>query len=211
MSVIFQLIAAIVLVGLGVFIWRAWKRENEQASALDGKTPSVSEAGIEQVRVEGLIQLPPHGEEMTSPDVQVKARHVYEEDGFQWFELEGDSATGTVWLEVCHDDALETSVTLKKLTLDDVGLTAEAVPQLGKGSDKLSCDGRQFSFSEHGRARFFRGGDRSHAENIEYWDFEGDDDKHDLGIENWDGEFRVYLSQRIDPARIRIYSLGAVS
>lgn len=175
-------------------------------------TPSVSEANIEQVRVGGMIKVPPHGEALEARDMQITARHVYDEDGFQWFELEGDTASGTMWLDVARDDELETSVTLQRLTLDDIGLTPDTVQQLGTaGHKQVTFGDRRFEFSEHGHASFRPNGDAGSAQAVEYWDFEGDDDKHDLGIEGWDGEYRVYLSQRIDPARIRIYSLGETS
>lgn len=214
MDLVIQLISIIFLVGLGVYAWLAWKGRSagRRSAQGDGHAPSVSEAGIEQVRVGGMIQLPPHGEAMETKDVQITARHVYEEDGFRWFELEGDSGSGTVWLDVSRDDELETSVTLQRLSLDDIGLTPEALQQTGKaGSRKLSYGDRRFTFAEHGHACFRPAGDATRAETLEYWDFEGDDDKRDLGIENWSGEYRVYLSQRINPARIRIYSLGEIS
>lgn len=178
----------------------------------NSNTPSVSEANIEQVRVGGMIQLPPHGEALDATDMQITARHVYEEDGFQWFELEGDTASGTMWLDVAHDDELETSVTLQRLTLDDIGLAPDTVQQLGSaGHTKLSHGDHHFSFSEKGHASFRPNGDASQAQPLDYWDFEGDDDKHDLGIEGWGDDYRVYLTQRINPARIRIYSLGETS
>ncbi|MDN5939643.1 MAG: DUF4178 domain-containing protein [Salinisphaera sp.] len=210
MNFIIQIIIIVVLVGLGYYGWQAWKRQSKGRAITQDHSPSVSEASIEQVRVGGTIQLPPHGEAMETKDVQVTARHVYEEDGFQWFELEGDSGTGTVWLEGAHDDELETSVTLERLGLDDIGLTAETLQQLGQGGAEktLAYGGRQFEFAERGRANFRPAGDATKSEVLDYWDFEGDDDKHDLGIEGWDGQYRVYLSQRINPARIKIYSLG---
>lgn len=207
-----QIIIVVILAGLGFYLWRAWKRES--AGAASGQrgapVPSLSEAGIEQVRAGGMIQLPPHGEAMDSCDVQITARHVYEEDGFQWFELEGDSGAGTVWLEVAHDDELETSVSLARLTPEDIGLSEAALQALGStdGVKHITHAGQQFKYVERGQAHFYPAGDTQRGEAFSYWDFEGDDDQHDLGIESWDGQYRVYLSQRINPARIRIYSLG---
>lgn len=208
MDGVIQLLVLIILLALGVFFWRQWQKQSVKEAVMKQKhTPSVSEASIEQVGVGGMIQLPPHGEALDAKDMQITARHLYDEGGFQWVELEGDSAGGKVWLDVCRDDELETSVTLERLTLADIGLSEEDVAQLD-ASSKLSYGGRQFSFGEKGQASFRPNGDASKAQQVAYWDFEGDDDKHDLGIESWEGESRVYLTQRLDPARIRIYSLG---
>lgn len=212
MSTTIQLISIGVLIGLGIFAWQNWKRPpgKHGPAQNNSRALSVSEAGIEQVRAGGMIQLPPHSEAMEAKDVQITARHVYEENGFQWFELEGDSGSDTVWLEVSHDDELETSVTLKRLSLEDIGLIPEALQPPGKAgsSAKVVYDNHSFAFVERGHANFRPAGDATQAEPLEYWDFEGNDNKHDPGIERWDDQYRVYLSQRIDPARIRIYSLG---
>lgn len=202
-----QIIIVVALIGLGYFAYRAWKQQS--ATAVDGPPdpPRVSEAGIEQVRPGGMIQLPPHGEDMEAADMQITARHRYEEDGFEWFELEGETSAGTTWLDVARDDELETSVVLERLTGADVGLDSETLDAIGEGKT-LSYGGRNFAFAERGRAVFHPKGDRGQAETLEYWDFEGEDERHDLGVERWDEQLRVYLSQRIDPARIKIYSLG---
>lgn len=203
-----KIVIILILVGLGFYAWKVWKRESSQreAGARD-KQPSVSEAGIEQVRAGGMIRLPPHGDDLDTLDVTIKARHVYDEDGFQWYELEGDSDKGTVWLDVCHDDELETGLSRERLGLEDIGLTAEALGKMTHGG-KVAHGGQQFSLAEKGRARYRPAGDVAREEALQYWDFEGDDNKHDLGVELWGGEYRVYVSERIDPARIRVYSLG---
>ncbi|WP_168203176.1 DUF4178 domain-containing protein [Marinobacter fonticola] len=203
-----ELLLLLVFGVLGYGAYRLWSNRQQngnRASPLSTSTPS--NATIEQVRPGGMIQLPPHGEDMEERDVQITARHAYRQDGFNWYELEGQSGAGTVWLDVEHDDELETSVTLQRLALDDIGLTTDALAGLKQGAT-VNWQDKAFRFAEKGRAQFLKNGDAQSAEALEFWDFEGDDERHDLGIERWDQDYRVYVTQRIDPARIRIYSLG---
>lgn len=203
-----ELIGLVLLCVLGFFAFQYWKKNN--AGDAESSTPSLENATVEDVRSGGVIQLPPHGEAMDALDVEVTAVHIYDEDGFTWSELEGTSGQGTVWLDVERDDELETSVTLKRLQLDDVGLTPEILSGLRSGTSKtVELEGSRFRFTERGKATFYARSDRSHPESLEFWDFEGEDDRHDLGVERWQEDYRVYLSQRLDPARIRLYSLGS--
>lgn len=199
------LLMVIGVVGYGAY--RLWSNRQGSAQASPTSAPSPTNATIEDVRPGGMIQLPPHGEDMEERDVQITSRHVYRQDGFNWYELEGQTGAGTVWLDVEHDDELETSVTLQRLTLDDAGLTAEGLANLKPGAT-VSWQGTTFRFAERGRAQFLKNGDAQQAESLEFWDFEGNDERHDLAVERWDQEYRVYITQRINPARIRIYSLG---
>lgn len=163
---------------------------------------------IENVRKGGLIQLPPHGPDMQEIDMQVTARHVYEQGGFRWYELEGESGNGTVWLDVERDDELETSVTIRRLRLTELGLGAEDTHHLEIGSS-VEVEGRVFHLEERGRARFLPGGDAARAETLEFWDFESEDEQYAVGMERWGGsEIRAYLTQSISPSRIRIYRLS---
>ncbi|GAA3568220.1 DUF4178 domain-containing protein [Marinobacter xestospongiae] len=197
---VLELLLLAVLVVLAYVAYRQWSNQGGGVSAPAPTGPG----GIEQVGVGGVIQLPPFGDDLDPRDVEVTARHVYDQDGYRWYELEGQSGSGTVWLDVERDDELETSVTLKRLRLDEIGLAAEAVEQLKPGA-RVEFDGRVFHLGEQGRARFLPNGDSARAETLVFWDLEGEDDRHDLSIERWDQEYRVYLSQRLSPERIRVY------
>ncbi|MFC4257577.1 DUF4178 domain-containing protein [Marinobacter lacisalsi] len=200
---VMDLLLLALLVVAGVIGYRLWSRQSSSSADHSGDSDPQA-GGIESVRSGGVIQLPPHGPDMAEADVQITARHVYQQDGYRWFELEGESGSGTVWLDVERDDELETSVTLKRLRIDELGLDEAGVEQLKRGAT-VSFDGAVFRMTEQGTARFLPDGDESRAETLEYWDLEGDDDRHDLTIERWGQDHRAYLSQRIPPSRIKVY------
>ncbi|MGF2687403.1 DUF4178 domain-containing protein [Marinobacter sp. DUT-3] len=200
---VMDLLLLVLLVVAGVIGYRMWSRRAVSSTAASGAAHSPM-GGIESVRVGGVIQLPPYGAEMTEVDVQVTARHVYQQDGYQWFELEGETGSGTVWLDVDRDDELETSVTLKRLRIDELGLDDAGVGRLKPGA-VVHFDGDVFRMTEHGTARFLPDGDESRPETLEFWDLEGDNETHDVTIERWGQDYRAYLSQRIPPTRIKVY------
>ena len=205
---IMELLLLAVLVILGYLAFQKWSSGQMGSKSPESASPGPGTGGIEQVGPGGVIQLPPHGPDMQELDVQVTARHVYDQDGYQWYELEGESGGGTVWLDVERDDELETSITLRRLRLDELGLEEDAVDDLRSGAT-VQFEGQSFRMEERGRARFWPNGNQSRAEDLEFWDFEGDDDRHDLSIERWGGqEYRAYLSQRIPPARIKVYRVS---
>ncbi|HCW91540.1 MAG TPA: hypothetical protein DHU56_16035 [Marinobacter sp.] len=193
----------ILLAIAGVIGFRMWSRHSSSTATRPG-ADQPHNGGIEHVRTGGVIRLPPHGPDMAEVDVQITARHVYQQDGYHWFELEGESGEGTVWLDVERDDELETSVTLSRIRIDELGLDENGVKRLKAGAI-VNFDGRAFRMTEQGTARFLPDGDESRAEPLVFWDFEGDDDTHDLTIERWGQDHRAYLSQRIRPSRITVY------
>lgn len=196
-----DLVLLALLVAAGFIGYRLWWSRQSVAASASAVQPLD---GIESVGPGGVIQLPPHGPDMSEADMQVTARHVYEQDGFRWYELEGDTGAGTVWLDIERDDELETSVTLKRLRIDELGFDESTVGQLRPGAT-VRYNSQVFTMTEQGKAKFLPGGDVSRTETLEFWDFEGDDDRHDLTVERWGQEYRAYLSQRIPPSRIRIY------
>lgn len=203
-----QIIILLVLAFAAWFFWQQLKRQKQSLNTAQA-SPNVSDAGIEQVRAGAVIGLPPHGKDLQAGDVSIVARHVYNEDGFKWYELEGESADGRVWIDVCRDDELETSISLERLTLAALALDVDSFQQLLKsGKARITYDGCVYQLDEKGEAAFYPEGDVGRAEAYHYWDFEGDDDKHDLSVERWGNDYRAYISERLDPARIRIYSLG---
>ena len=77
--------------------------------------PAVSnDPRIENMRPGGVFSLRGVGPNMDDFDVSVVGRHVYDEDGFQWLEIEGDAGTQRLWVTVEDDDEVEVSVTLRK-------------------------------------------------------------------------------------------------
>lgn len=202
-----NIVSILLLVFMGFLAWKAWNLT--QRKPIDTSLPAANSHDLERVLPGAMIRLPAHGDQLDPLDVQITARHLYDQDGYQWLELQGDSEKGTVWLDVENEDELYTSVTLKRLSLEEIGMDADQLSGLktGRGTP-LEYHGITFHLEEKGTALFCPNGDRSQGQKYEYWDFEGSDRHHDLAIERWNDDIRVYLSQRLSPSRITIYSLG---
>ncbi|ROU02149.1 DUF4178 domain-containing protein [Marinobacter sp. R17] len=205
-----NLLLVIGFIALGVIGYRTWQADRTPRTGPEAPV-SPGSGTIEQAGPGGVLQLPPHGPNREEQDVRVRARHTYRQDDYAWFELECEAGHGTVWVDVERDDELEASVTLKRLSLEELGLTPSSLSGHQAPAKTLVVDGITFRFSEQGRARFLRESDPDQAEDVTFWDYEGDDDRHDLGIERWGDDCRAYLTERINPERIRIYSLGGTT
>ncbi|MBC2603370.1 DUF4178 domain-containing protein [Puniceicoccus vermicola] len=166
---------------------------------------------IQNVRSGGVIQLEGVGEGLEDFDVVVKSRHLYEEDGFVWYELEGEKGIDPVWIEIEEDDELELSICLNKLKLSEIGVTGSDINEIGdQGKGFIDFDGMKFIFEESGKARFFRNGDRSSGgEKFRYWDFETKDGMRYLSVERWGAEeYVAYISEPLRLGQIKIFSLS---
>tara|TARA_R100000027_G_scaffold683_2_gene774 strand:+ start:569 stop:1192 length:624 start_codon:yes stop_codon:yes gene_type:complete len=204
----------LILIALAAAALYYFYRTSRNKLGLTGQSQNSetkSSLTIENVRPGGAVQLKGVGDEMADFDVVVKARHIYVEDGFVWYELEGEKGLDPVWIEIEEDDALELSVCLKKLKLSEIGITGsdiEAIETADKGT--LEFEDSRFIFEDCGDARFFRNGDRSGSgERFRYWDFETKDGARYLTIERWGAkEYVAYLSEPLRPGQIDVYSLS---
>jgi hypothetical protein len=204
----FLFILVILAVVAFVIFFRAQK-----ASAKAGKGPKTEpELTIENLRVGGVVQLQGVGDDLEDFDVVVKARHTYDEDGFRWYELEGEKGTEPVWIEIERDDELEVSICLKKLKLSDLQVTGTEVEAIGQRDEgEIEYDGATFLYEDCGKARFFRNSDRSGpGERFQYWDFETKDGQRYLSIERWgEKEYLAYLSEPLRSGQIKVFSLSS--
>lgn len=203
----FIILVLLVVAVVGII---AWQRSKSQTASDYNDSTSSLPLTIRNVGPGGVIHLSRVGAEMNDMDVEIVARHVYREDGFEWFELEGESADGKVWIEVEEDDELEVSVSLRKLKLSDLGLEPEKLDAIEKRDKGLiEFEGREYEYEDWGKARFLRYGSHDQPEKLKYWDFESEDGKWFLGIERWgEKEYLAYLSQALSPAQYEVYSLG---
>jgi len=201
-------IIVLILLGLaavaGYLFW-----QQRQSGTKSERAPAMT---IENVRPGGGIHLARVGADMEDMDVEIVGRHLYDEDGYQWFELEGEAPSGKVWVDVEEDDELEVSISLRKLSLKDVGLTREDLDAMVDRDDgTISFEGRDYSYEEAGEATFHRNENRDRKERFRYWDFESDDGKWSISIEAWGKEHQVHLSQALSPSQVEVFSLGGSS
>lgn len=217
----FLLIVAIGLAGFA--IWQILsKRQAGATSSGDSGRPNDApetrqrrrasfggfDPKIENVGPGGVVKLTAVGPEMQDLEARILSRHLYREDDCEWFELEGETADGKLWIDVEEDDGVEVSVSLRALDLEETGLTPsdlDAIAKAGQGS--CEYDGRRYRLQEHGKALFHRDGDLSKEERVYYWDFATSDRASLLGFEQWgEGEYQVHLGQPIKPHQITVYA-----
>lgn len=196
-----------ILLAVGAFFYILHLKK--AVASTQGNQPENVPLLIENVRPGGVVQLEGIGEDLEDFDVVIKARHSYVEDGFTWYELEGERGTSPVWIEIEEDDELEVSICLRKLKLTEIGITGgevEAIEERDKG--KIEFEGISYIYEDCGDASFHRNASRADAgERLHYWDFESKDGKHYLSIERWGSkEYVAYLSEPLRAGQIKVFS-----
>jgi hypothetical protein len=203
----FLLILLILAVGGMIFFIRSSKSAQDEK----GQASDPPDLTIENVRAGGVIGLSGVGPDAEDFDLVVNSRHIYDEDGFLWYDLECDRGGKTVWIGIEDDDELKVWLSLKKMDLGDVGLTPDALKGIGKqGKGDIEFDDRTFRYKDRGKAVYYKDGNRAHGEKVRYWDFETDDGgAYSLGVEEWGKEkYAVYYSESLRPAQITVYGLS---
>lgn len=204
-----QYLILFLIVGTLVAIAYFYLQSRKQGGAGASPQTTTRALKIQNVRPGGVISLKGAGPEMEDFDVVVEARHVYEEDGFEWFELEGMKGNAKVWIEVEEDDELEVSLCGRKLSLADLGLSAEDLERMERADEgTITFEGVAYTYEDWGKARFFRNGQRTtQGEKLKYWDFESADETQFLSIESWGGgHYEVYLSESLRPSQIEVFT-----
>lgn len=166
---------------------------------------------IENMKPGGFYALRAYGPDMSDLDVQVTARHLYDEHGYKWHEIEGESEIGRVWLTVIEDDDTEMTVTLRKFSLAQLGISRKKLERIDDQEEgEVTFEGKRYLYEDSGDCNFYRDGDRNRRENFYYWDFESTDGSACITVERWGGDggdFEVHLSQPISESQITVYSL----
>lgn len=199
------IIVVILLVMAAVGAYLFWQQSQGGSRKAERPKPMT----IENVGPGGFVRLSRVGPDMEDIEAEIVGRHIYEEDGFQWFELEGESANGKVWIDVEEDDEVEVSVSLRKLRLSDLGLTRESLDDMVRRDEgSITFEGRTYEYEDDGEANFLRNGDHTRSERLRYWDFESEDGKWFIGIEAWGDEYQAHLSQAVSLSQIDVFSLG---
>ncbi len=205
-SVFLIILVIAAIAGLYYYKKQKEQKEHDNEKSQDQPQPQREDRQLLQVGPGGLVQLTNAGPEMKDMDVSVLARHVYREGGDEWYELEGESGEGKVWLDIEEDDDLEVSLVIQRMKLQDIGISPDDLDKMAELEEgEVQYDGRKFEFEESGEADFLRNGDTSKPEKVRYWDLESEDEKFLLGVERWgDNDYRAYLSVPLELRQISI-------
>ncbi len=201
LSNIIMLLVVLLLVGAGYFFYRRLKPMRSAG------TPRT----IDRMQAGGVMTLSGIGDEVEDLDFIVLGRHLYEEEGDQWIELEGEIGPDRkLWISVEQDDELEVCATLRKVGLEDLNLTAGDLERFwDQERGKLTFEGTSYRFEECGQATFYRNGDRSKGEPFKYWEFYARGDNGNITIERWKrGAVECHISQMLKPSQYQVHTLS---
>ncbi|MCH2154945.1 MAG: DUF4178 domain-containing protein [Opitutales bacterium] len=206
MSAILLILLIVVALGVMAALWFFSRPKEATGEFNRSKDRPMT---IKNVEPGGVLTLKGVGENIEDFEIVITGKHLYQEDGFEWFELEGERGAEKVWIEVEDDDELSVSLTVKKMKLSQIGLNPDEVARIEKADEgEISYEGRSYEFDDWGEAMFYRNGARAQGERFKYWDFESEDGLHSLTIEQWAGaRMEAFLSENIRPAQIDIFSL----
>ncbi len=200
--------------GLAYYFLKKRTSENEEGSNTQASTQRPTAYAKDDLRIEnvaagGMIHVSGIGAEMEEFDVSILAKHLYRDEGSSWYELEGESINGKVWIDLEEGDDLALSITLKKVKLRDIGLSKKDLKQIDDDEEgKVRFEGQTYNYEDSDEATFYRNGDESQGERYYYWDFENDDEDKFIGVEKWaDGSYDVSYSEEIEAHQLTVFSL----
>ena len=204
--IVFLVIAFIVL----FMVLKSSKKKESRQHMTSPEPHSKDELSIENVRAGGFIHLSSIGPDLDEFDVNILARHVYRAGGDEWYELEGESVNGKVWIDLETDDDVELAVTLKKLKLRDIDVSKQDLKKMDDEEEgEIKYQGETYYYEDSDSAVFYRSGDPKDAEKLYFWDFENEEGTKFIGIERWDdGSYDVSYSAAIKPWQVSVLSIG---
>ncbi len=207
----------LLLLGIGGLVFYMMKKRaaaDEADSENDASTQgspaySKDELRIENVGPGGMIHISGIGEEMEEFDVSILGKHLYRDEGSSWYELEGESINGKVWIDLEEGDDLSLSITLKKVKLRDIGLSKKDLKRIDDEEEgEVQFEGQTYHYEDSDEATFYRHSDESQGERYYYWDFENDDEDKFVSVEKWsDGSYDVSYSEEIASHQVTVFSL----
>lgn len=165
---------------------------------------------IENVGAGGMIHVSGIGPDMVEFDVSILAKHLYRDEGSSWYELEGESISGKVWIDLEEGDELSLSITLKKVKLRDIGLSKADLKRIDDEEEgEVRFEGGRYYYEDSDEATFYRHSDESQGDRYYYWDFENDDEDKFISVEKWsDGSYDVSYSEEIESHQLTVFSIN---
>jgi len=207
-------ILILLVIGGAAYYMMKKKSSDAEASKTEASTQrataySKDELRIENVGAGGMIHISGIGEEMEEFDVSILAKHLYRDEGSSWYELEGESVQGKVWIDLEEGDDLALSITLKKVKLRDIGISKKDLKRIDDEEEgEVRFEGQTYYYEDSDEATFYRHGDESQGERYYYWDFENDDEDKFVSVEKWtDGSYDVSFSEEIESHQVTVFSL----
>ena len=188
-------------------IW--WVNFKKGTAANQGEAAKApAKPSVENLQKGGVFQVSGFGERLDDVDLVVLDRHEYREKGYEWFELECESGSEKLWLNVERDDELEITVSTRRIRLNELGVSKEQLDQFDDEEEgSFTFEGAAFHYEDSGKATFYRSGNMEKGEKFYYWEFESEEDPRFIGVERWqDGSFEVHISESIRESRISVYS-----
>ncbi len=204
----------VLLIVCCVMMFISMKKKNATSSAAkradQNPVPlsySKDELRIENVETGGMIQITGIGPDLEELDVKILAKHLYKQGGSKWYELEGESVSGKVWIDLEEDDELELTISLKKMRLNAIGLTKKDLERIDEAEEgQFDYEGETYLYEDSDEAVFYKHADLSDGETFDYWDFENKAGNKFIGIELWDdGGYDVSYSEPIASHQITVF------
>lgn len=197
-----------LLGGAAYFGYVIYKNEIAKIGNQSQDSSMSNELKIENIQAGGVLSLKHIGPDLKNFDVSVLSRHIYSQGSYKWYELEGESGDEKVWITFERDDELDISVVVKKLRLEQIGLTPTDLDKIDDNeSGQFVYDGTTFYYDDSDDARFHRNGDLSESEDFYYWSFEDENEDYNITIEDWGGRKEVFYSTYVKESQIEVFSL----
>ncbi|MFB6306051.1 MAG: DUF4178 domain-containing protein [Flavobacteriales bacterium] len=207
----FLTIVLLLIIG-GVIYYFYKKNQALKETENQGNKPySKDELRIENVDKGGMIHLTHIGEDLEEFDANIIGKHVYRCGNDEWFELEGESESGKVWIEVEEDDELLIAVTRNKMKLKDISVSKEDLDKIDEMEEgQVEYNGEKYHYDDSNEAEFLRYGDENDSKRLYYWDFETENEQKVLSVEKWGkNDYEVYQANYIEPSQITVYKLNS--
>ncbi len=208
-----ETIHILLLLGLGivfiVVIVAMRKKESSSAAKPQERPVDLSSLTIKDARARDIVTIHGAGADFEDLTFRVDEVHRYEWGNDSWYELEGQSPKGRVFLEWADDGGLEVSLTDpgKSLRIQELGLSEEQLAQFDEeqsAANGIEFEGVPFHYESSHEVGFFEQG-QGEGEGFYLWNFTSGDGKRTLAVEKWEGEaFEASFASKIDPADVQI-------
>lgn len=195
---------------VGYYIWKKLAKTNQITAKKISRPYSKNDLRIENAGPGAVIHLTGIGPELEEFDLKILAKHTYRSGESSWYELECDKGSDEkIWIDMEEDDELELAISLRKLKLDDLGVTRQDLIKMDdEERGNFDFEDRKYYLEDSDEAIFYRYSEDKNAEKFYYWDFEAKDAKHFISVEKWsNGSYDVTCSEAIKSSQVTVYSI----
>lgn len=202
------LLILILLLGVAFLVYKRYTAKKKQK--LIDEPSNSTELRLENVTSEGVLTLEGVKNGVENLDLVVSAKHLYKNEGYEWYELIADSGERSYSIEYEVDDEIEIRLSQKSLKLRDLAINRDQLMLMADEEEgEIQFDDISYYFDEKGEYTFHRNCDLQKGESFSLMEFVSKDGANFLTIEFWGGgETEVTQSIAIDPDCVKVYSLG---